>query len=232
MKESAKAKRLKRHHRRGKQQSKLNLVSLMDIFTILVFFLMVNSSSDVQVLNQDNAIKLPDSSAQQPPGDVLALTVTDNDILVNGRVVMKRDVLQAFSGQVEPALKEELDYQASRSSAPGPKLSNRTSETRTMFKSAALQRGSRRSNEILFLLRLMPKKRALERAPSGPSTKGPLARPRSPVTGRSTFMTSAPMSAKTTEQKGPATMWVTSKTRIPSSGSGSLPGFSALSGMK
>ena len=120
MKESAKAKRLKRHHRRGKQQSKLNLVSLMDIFTILVFFLMVNSSSDVQVLNQDNAIKLPDSSAQQPPGDVLALTVTDNDILVNGRVVMKRDVLQAFSGQVEPALKEELDYQASRSSAPAP----------------------------------------------------------------------------------------------------------------
>ena len=120
MKESAKAKRLKRHHRRGKQQSKLNLVSLMDIFTILVFFLMVNSSSDVQVLNQDNAIKLPDSSAQQPPGDVLALTVTDNDILVNGRVVMKRDVLQAFSGQVEPALKEELDYQAIRSSAPAP----------------------------------------------------------------------------------------------------------------
>ena len=81
---------------------------------------MVNSSSDVQVLNQDNAIKLPDSSAQQPPGDVLALTVTDNDILVNGRVVMKRDVLQAFGGQVEPALKEELDYQASRSSAPAP----------------------------------------------------------------------------------------------------------------
>lgn len=120
MKESAKAKRLKRHHRRGKQQSKLNLVSLMDIFTILVFFLMVNSSSDVQVLNQDNAIKLPDSSAQQPPGDVLALTVTDNDILVNGRVVMKREVLQAFVGQVEPALKEELDYQASRSSAPAP----------------------------------------------------------------------------------------------------------------
>ena len=74
----------------------------------------------MQVLNQDNAIKLPDSSAQQPPGDVLALTVTDNDILVNGRVVMKRDVLQAFSGQVEPALKEELDYQASRSSAPAP----------------------------------------------------------------------------------------------------------------
>ncbi|MGO1463173.1 MAG: hypothetical protein ACTHV7_12730 [Oleiphilaceae bacterium] len=39
MKESAKARRLKRHHRRNKHQSKMNLVSLMDIFTILVFFL-------------------------------------------------------------------------------------------------------------------------------------------------------------------------------------------------
>ena len=87
MKESAKARRQKRHYRRNKSQGKMNLVSLMDIFTILVFFLMVNSSSDVQVLNQNNTIKLPDSTAQQPPGDVLALTVTDRDILVNGRLV-------------------------------------------------------------------------------------------------------------------------------------------------
>ncbi|WP_254774163.1 biopolymer transporter ExbD [Marinobacter sp. AC-23] len=118
MKESAKARRLKRHHRRNKNQSKMNLVSLMDIFTILVFFLMVNSSSDVQVLNQGSTIKLPDSSAVQPPGDVLALTVTDQDILVNGRVVIKREVLQALEGQIEPGLKQELDYQAGRSGNP------------------------------------------------------------------------------------------------------------------
>ena len=120
MKESAKARRLKRHYRRNKSQGKMNLVSLMDIFTILVFFLMVNSSSDVQVLNQNSTIKLPDSTAQQPPGDVLALTVTDQDILVNGRLVVKRDAFQTFDGQVEPSLKEELDYQASRSTAPVP----------------------------------------------------------------------------------------------------------------
>jgi biopolymer transport protein ExbD len=120
MKESAKAKRLKRHYRRGKQQSKLNLVSLMDIFTILVFFLMVNSSSDVQVLNQESGIKLPVSSAETPPADVLALTVTDNDILVNGRVVAKLDAFRAFDGEVEPGLKEELDYQSGRSGKPAP----------------------------------------------------------------------------------------------------------------
>lgn len=81
---------------------------------------MVNSSSDVQVLNQDSTIKLPDSTAEQRPDDVLALTVTDSDILVNGRVVLDRARFQAFDGQVEPALKEELSYQAGRSSTPAP----------------------------------------------------------------------------------------------------------------
>ncbi|PJF39908.1 MAG: hypothetical protein CUN55_13400 [Phototrophicales bacterium] len=42
---------------RSKLQGKLNLVSLMDIFTILVFFLMVNSSNDVQVLTQNSELK-------------------------------------------------------------------------------------------------------------------------------------------------------------------------------
>ncbi|AOY87359.1 RNA polymerase subunit sigma-70 [Marinobacter salinus] len=120
MKESAKARRFKRHYRRNKNQGKMNLVSLMDIFTILVFFLMVNSSSDVQVLNQNSTIKLPDSTAEQQPEDVLALTVTDSDILVNGRVVLARSEFQAFEGQVEPALKDELSYQSRRSGSPAP----------------------------------------------------------------------------------------------------------------
>ena len=117
MKESAKAKRIKRHLKRGKQTGKLNLVSLMDIFTILVFFLMVNSSSDVQVLNQDNKIKLPVSNAEQMPEDAIALAVTEDDILVSGRPIVKVDALKRFNGEVEPALKAELDYQAKRASA-------------------------------------------------------------------------------------------------------------------
>jgi len=120
MKESAKAKRIKRHQRRGKNQGKLNLVSLMDIFTILVFFLMVNSSSDVQVLNQDKSIKLPVSNADQMPKEALALAVTGENILVGGRAIVKVADMRAFDGDVEPLLKAELDYQSARSSAPAP----------------------------------------------------------------------------------------------------------------
>ena len=115
MKESAKAKRIQRHQRRGKNQSKLNLVSLMDIFTILVFFLMVNSSSDVQILNQDNSVKLPVSNADQMPQNTLALAVTETDILISGRAIVKVADMKAFEGEVEPSLKAELDYQAKRS---------------------------------------------------------------------------------------------------------------------
>jgi len=118
MKPSAKAKRIQRHQRRGKKQGKLNLVSLMDIFTILVFFLMVNSSSDVQVLNQDNSVKLPISNADQLPKDALALAVTEDDILVGGRPIVTVDTMRAFDGEIEPLLKAELDYQSARSSLP------------------------------------------------------------------------------------------------------------------
>ena len=122
MKESSKAKRIKRHQRRGKNQGKLNLVSLMDIFTILVFFLMVNSASDVQVLNQDNTIELPVSNADQMPKETLALTVTASDVLIGGRAIVKIDDIRAFDGLIEPLLKAELDYQAARSNAPVSEL--------------------------------------------------------------------------------------------------------------
>ena len=64
MKESAKARRQKRHYRRNKSQGKMNLVSLMDIFTILVFFLLVNAS-DVQTLPSPKDLDLPESSAEK-----------------------------------------------------------------------------------------------------------------------------------------------------------------------
>lgn len=114
MKESFKAKRIKRHQRRSKSQSKLNLVSLMDIFTILVFFLMVNSASDVQVLNQNESIVLPVSNVKKIPEDALAITVTSSSVLVAGREILTRAELIASPDDIEPNLKKELQYQASK----------------------------------------------------------------------------------------------------------------------
>ncbi|KZY62602.1 RNA polymerase subunit sigma-70 [Oleiphilus sp. HI0071] len=115
MKQSAKAKRIARHKKRGLASGKLNLVSLMDIFTILVFFLMVNSSSDVQVLNRDGKIDLPISSAERLPDETLVITVSQDAIIIAGREIISRSDFSAFNGDIEPKVAGELRYQLSRS---------------------------------------------------------------------------------------------------------------------
>lgn len=69
---------MKRHRsRRQNPVQKLNLVALMDIFTILVFFLMVNSS-DVQIKETHDSVALPESSTTQLPEDTLKLYITQD----------------------------------------------------------------------------------------------------------------------------------------------------------
>jgi biopolymer transport protein ExbD len=113
MKQSLRARRMDRHHKRSKGQGKLSLVSLMDIFTILVFFLLVNSS-EVEVLQTHESIDLPKSVADQKPESTLVVMVNDDSILVNGRKVADtEDVMRSDSEEITP-LKEELNYRASR----------------------------------------------------------------------------------------------------------------------
>lgn len=112
MKVSRRANRMRRHYGRMHKTGGLNLVSLMDIFTILVFFLMVNSS-DVKVLQQNPSIKLPESTANVDTKETLVLTVVGNDILIQGRKVADINELSGDE-QVISGIKSELEYQSSR----------------------------------------------------------------------------------------------------------------------
>ncbi len=106
MKSSLRARRMARNHRRMQQSSKLNLVSLMDIFTILVFFLML-SSGDVEVLQSDKNITLPDSVAEQRPELTLLLKISESDIILQGRSVANvSDILAQNSEAIESLAKE------------------------------------------------------------------------------------------------------------------------------
>lgn len=113
MKASMRARRMDRSHRRMKKQSRLNLVSLMDIFTILVFFLMVNSG-DVEVLQADKEIKLPESTAEVKPDITLVLKISDSDVILQGRKIVSVEQALSSPGDVIAALDTELQYQASR----------------------------------------------------------------------------------------------------------------------
>ena len=117
MKKSARAIRMDRRHKRHRALPSINLVSLMDIFTILVFFLLVNSSNTQQPPN-NKTIELPKSVAEQLPKETLTVMVTENDIIVNGRPVEKVSTIMNSATDVIPALQQELLFQARKSVVP------------------------------------------------------------------------------------------------------------------
>jgi biopolymer transport protein ExbD len=112
------AARMSRHHKRRKQGAGLNLVSMMDIFTILVFFLLVNSS-DVEVLPNTDTVQLPESVAETKPRESVVVLVTDTEILVQGRVVSRIADVLASDSLVIPGLRAELVAQAGRALLSG-----------------------------------------------------------------------------------------------------------------
>ncbi|VAW93537.1 hypothetical protein MNBD_GAMMA20-1218 [hydrothermal vent metagenome] len=113
MKASRRAKRMSRHHARSKRNVGLNMVSLMDIFTILVFFLLISSSA-VKDLPNAKQIQLPESIAEQLPKETVVIMVSDRDIIVQGRKVADvRDVMKSADGEIK-SLKEALIRLAGR----------------------------------------------------------------------------------------------------------------------
>ena len=113
MVKSARARRMDKHHKRHKGAGALNLVSLMDIFTILVFFLLVNSS-DVQTLPNAKDMKLPESIAEKKPEETVTILIGKTDILVQGEPIAAIDEVMATQGNDIPALREALLSQNDR----------------------------------------------------------------------------------------------------------------------
>ena len=113
MKFMGRAARMERHHKRHKGGSAINLVSLMDIFTILVFFLLVNSS-EVEVLPNAKDIVLPDSTAEEKAHESVVVLLTDTQILVQGRPVAEIADVNATDAVIIPELEAALEEQAGR----------------------------------------------------------------------------------------------------------------------
>ena len=110
---SRRSKRMSRHHGRTKRTASLNMVSLMDIFTILVFFLLVSSSS-VKDLPNAKQIQLPESSSEQLPKETVVIVVGEKDIVVQGRKIASVPAVIGSKDAEIKSLKAELLRLASR----------------------------------------------------------------------------------------------------------------------
>ena len=80
------SRRIKRMGRNRMKISKMNLTSLMDVFTILVFFLLVNSGS-VEVLDTPKEVSLPESRVETKPRETVVIFISPTEVLVQGKLV-------------------------------------------------------------------------------------------------------------------------------------------------
>ncbi len=103
MKGSRRAKRMEKHRTRSQRRSAvLNMVSLMDIFTILVFFLLVNTTSS-EVLPSPKNIVLPDAASEKLPLRNLVIAVDERVIRLQGKpIVTVKDALKGNKNSIEP----------------------------------------------------------------------------------------------------------------------------------
>ena len=113
MHKSKRAKRMEVRHKRHKAGGALNLVSLMDIFTILVFFLLVNSS-EVEVLPNAKDIQLPESIAEQKAKESVVILIGEENIIVQGTPVVKVSDVMRRRGNDIPELRQALLSQNDR----------------------------------------------------------------------------------------------------------------------
>ena len=103
MKLSRRARRMQQHHARRKDSNaSLNMVSLMDIFTILVFFLLVNATN-AEVLPSPKNIVLPSSSSEKLPARNLVIAVNSENISLQGQIVISvKSAMENKSKTIKP----------------------------------------------------------------------------------------------------------------------------------
>ena len=81
------SRRIRRMARNKKKVTGLNLTALMDVFTILVFFLLFHSAGG-DVLEAPREIKLPDSVVEAKPRETVVIMVSPEVVLVQGEAVI------------------------------------------------------------------------------------------------------------------------------------------------
>ena len=98
----------RRRGRGGKPES-LRLTSMIDMFTILLVFLLKSYSADGQIMTVSNDLLLPESSAQKRPKSTPIVTVTNNYLLLDDeRVATTESVLRGPANKPINALMASL----------------------------------------------------------------------------------------------------------------------------
>lgn len=112
MNSSRRMKRMARANRNA--VAGLSLTSLMDVFTILVLYLLVNQSTGT-VLEPPPEIKLPSSVTETAPRETLVVSVSDDEVWVKDtRVASVQEILASEEDLIEPIRDRMMQIRASK----------------------------------------------------------------------------------------------------------------------
>ena len=108
-----------RIRRRKSVITSINLTALIDLFTVLVLFLLFHLAGGADVLPPSDKLKLPSSISETPPEATVVVMITSEDISVEGFKIGKIQEILDQEDMLIPKLKEELDKHANKAKAIG-----------------------------------------------------------------------------------------------------------------
>jgi biopolymer transport protein ExbD len=108
------AARMARHHKRNKAEGEINLVSMIDMLTVLVFFLLVYTTTEVEILPSAKDVQLPQSMAETNARDAVVVVISEREILMEGQSLGQISDILASKELIIPALKVALENQVER----------------------------------------------------------------------------------------------------------------------
>lgn len=97
----------------------LNLTSLIDLFTILVLFLLFHLAGGAEVLPVSDKLQLPKSISETPPQATVTVVITTEEISVEGKRVEEVQAVLDTPDLLIAGLKQELDQHAQKAKAMG-----------------------------------------------------------------------------------------------------------------
>ncbi len=86
----------------------LKLTSMIDMFTILLVFLLKNFSAEGQIMSVAPDLRLPESTAQKPPETASIIAVTNDFVLLDGKRIARINEVVASDKLLIPELMSEL----------------------------------------------------------------------------------------------------------------------------
>jgi biopolymer transport protein ExbD len=120
-----------RRKKRSRGEQKMNITSMMDMFTIILVFLLKSYSSQGQLVTPNDDLKIPDSNVKKSPVNSIELAVsyktdkkdTSGMIMVEGKPIMSVKEMMRIDGYLVPALQEVLQKYSTEARAMAEQLS-------------------------------------------------------------------------------------------------------------